>query len=201
MQPAPGRRPLLTLPGIDFDYYPELEADGAMARFNDLEGCFEIPFPYGFPYMDFQVIDLQNVRDGSLVFPIKSTGEIFLLEQLTFQWPGKGAGAYPDTAPTGGESSVPTVQITSSNPNLRNGRYVASGPAMFSKPVLMNQLGGPGQIGSKAIRLDNRRLIPFSERDTITFDFTKFDNVDPRWIGVGIIGRLVTPQFLQGIIE
>jgi len=206
-------RPLLTLPGLDSNYYPEIEADGGLERFGEVEGMFQMEFPLGLPYMDFVAVDLLSRVAADFVFPLPHSQEVFVLENIFLSWPNQGAGAYPATNPAGNVIPMPTIQIASSDPRLRK-TSSTHGPNMFWKPIPLNHVGNNRaelryQTGVNFYHrvgddkgLDQRRVFHFSERDMIQFRIQKAPGTtEPRWVGVGIAGRMVAEKFLQGVIR
>ncbi len=211
----PSSRPLLALPGMDYDSYPEIEADGDLERFNEMEGCFQIPFPLGLPYMDYMeflwpaaATDGVSLQLGQLIFPLENSEEYFFLESIVVKVPQAGANPPPWTAPTAAPAPVPLIQVSSSDPNRRRGRYSMAGPEMFMRPVPASHICGvQGNGVAGGFRLDIRRQIPFSPLDRIVVDIKKqASHTDPtdflnlRWVGIGIQGRMVAAKFLQGVI-
>ncbi len=188
----PGR-PAISLPGLDYSDYPEFETTAGLEGFKDLEQAFHIPLPLGFPYMDWVVADMNGLQQGNAVFPLPNSEERFFLENIILLWPKAGAGAYPEINPTGNESPSPTIQISSADPNGRAGKFAMSGPQMFARPMHVDLVGGRRGINI-------RRQFFFSARDRILVDIHKTNAVDPRWVGIGIIGRMINPDFIQGAI-
>ncbi len=212
---SPSSRPLLSLPGMDYDSYPEIEADGGLERFSETEGCWQIPFPLGLPYMDYAEYEWPSIdganlslQSGQIIFPLENSEEYFFLESITLKIPQAGAYPPPWTNPSGAPSPVPLIQVSSSDPNRRRGRYSMAGPEMFHRPIPANHICGVlGNGVPGGFRVDYRRMVPFSPLDRIVVDIKKqadpaypADFANPRWIGVGIQGRMVAAKFLQGVI-
>lgn len=198
---APKGRPLLTLPGLDFDRYPEIIDPSELAAFGEMEGLFQMPFPMGMPYLDFVVVDMNGIPSGRASFQLPNGNEYLYLETVFVNWPRMGAGAYPDTAPSGGESPMPKIQISSSDPNRRNARQAMQGPDMFWKSLPLNHISGQSIFQRGGNGFNPRRGFVFSPRDVVSIKVDKLENTDPRWVSVGISGRMITEKFLQGYIN
>lgn len=206
----PRRRPLQSLPGLDYDRYPEIEDPADLQSFGDMAGLFEMPFPVGFPYLDFVVFDLtigdpdppeQAVYRKNI--QLQSATEYLYLESLYIDWPKQGVDAYPETNPTGEESPVPLIQISSSDPRRRNTRNAMQGPTMFERPIPANQINGQSIFDLPGVGLNTRRGFWFSPRDVISISVERSvkGSSFPNWVSVALAGRLITKKFVQGFIN
>lgn len=206
---SPRRRPLQSLPGLDYERYPEIEDISELESFGDMAGLFDLPFPVGFPYLDFVVIDME-VGDpdppAKLVYraniQLDYPNEYFYLESLYIDWPKQGSDPYPETNPTGQESPIPLIQISSSDPRRRNMREAMQGPTMFDRPIPANQINGQSIFDLPGIGANTRRGFWFSPRDVISIAVQpRGQDGFPRWVSVALAGRMITKKFLQGFIN
>jgi len=206
---SPRRRPLQSLPGLDLDRYPEVEDVSELESFGDMAGTFEMPFPVGFPFLDFVVFDLTigdpDPPELSVYrknIQLQSATEWLYLESLYIDWPNQGSDAYPETNPTGGESPVPLIQISSSDPRRRKLLNATQGPTMFERPIRADHINGQSIFGNPNLAL-NRRGFWFSPRDVISIAVERSVKGDPfpNWVSVALAGRMITDKFLQGFIN
>lgn len=207
---SPRRRPLQSLPGLDFDRYPEIEDVSELESFGDMAGMFDLPFPVGFPYLDFVVLNMEvgdpdpppkSVYRANI--QLESATEYLYLESLYIDWPKQGSGAYPETNPDGAESPIPLIQISSSDPRRRKLRNAMQGPTMFERPIPANQINGQSIFDLPGIGLNTRRGFWFSPRDVISIAVERTDKTSdfPNWVSVALAGRLITEKFIQGFIN
>ncbi len=205
---SPRRRALQSLPGLDYDRYPEIIDVSELAAFGDMEGLFQMPFPVGMPYMDFVVVDMTigdplpapKAKYGATI-QLPNSSEYFFCETVFVDWPNQGSGAYPETNPTAAESPVPLIQISSSDPGRRKLLNTSQGPNMFQRPIPLTQINGQSIFQNGGNGFNTRRGFWFSPRDVIMIEIQRTGADFPNWVSVGFAGRMITEKFLQGYIN
>jgi hypothetical protein len=206
---SPRHKALQSLPGLDYDRYPEIVDVSELEPFGDAEGLFQMPFPMGMPYLDFTVIDMyvgdpnppdMPIYRGRIELP--NSDEYFYLETLFVDWPNQGSGGYPNQAPTNPPSPVPLIQISSSDPTRRVLRNGMQGPNMFERPIPADQINGQSIFNSGSSGFAVRHGFWFSPRDVISIEVRRAPKtfLFPEWVSVGFAGRMITKKFIQGVI-